>query len=58
MTKRITDAMGASEAGPEEKGRARWTRLAWFAGLWLAGVGAAMALAFPFRLLVQAAIKG
>jgi hypothetical protein len=31
-------------------------RLLWFVGLWLLGVGAAVLLALPFRLLIAAAM--
>ena len=37
--------------------RERLARVAWFLALWLAGVGGAMLLAMPFRLLVQAGAR-
>lgn len=35
---------------------AAWPRALWFVLLWCAGVGGAVLLALPFRLMVQAAI--
>lgn len=37
--------------------RERLSRVGWFVALWLAGVGGAMLLAMPFRLLIQAGAR-
>jgi hypothetical protein len=34
--------------------RGRLTRMAWFVALWFGGVGGAMLLALPFKLLILA----
>jgi hypothetical protein len=42
--------------GNRRKGR-RFRSMLWFVALWCVGVGGAMLLALPFKLLIQAAAR-
>jgi hypothetical protein len=46
-----------TETGSQRRKGARLKSMLWFAALWCVGVGGAMLLALPFKLLIQAAAR-
>jgi hypothetical protein len=46
-----------TEAGTKRRKGARLKSTLWFVALWCLGVGGAMLLALPFKLLIQAAAR-
>ncbi|CAN7613358.1 MULTISPECIES: hypothetical protein [unclassified Caballeronia] len=43
--------------GGDRRGSSRLKSTLWFVALWCVGVGGAMLLALPFKLLIQAATR-
>jgi hypothetical protein len=57
ITKTETGTETETETGIKRREGSRLKSTLWFVALWCVGVGGAMLLALPFKLLIQAATR-
>jgi len=57
ITKTETGTETEAETGIKRREGSRLKSTLWFVALWCVGVGGAMLLALPFKLLIQAATR-